>query len=84
MGLISDSMDMIFNVAMAMTIWWIQTIGGGGFINRYHYESGVPFLSNFQFDIVPYQSCCVYPTLRSTAGAISFNGCSKFFLEKTT
>jgi hypothetical protein len=42
-----------------------QTLLGSGYANRYHYAGdnldNIPFLSNFIYDILPYQHCCVHP-----------------------
>ncbi|VDI51850.1 Hypothetical predicted protein [Mytilus galloprovincialis] len=59
-----------------------------GFVNRYHYlghgYNNVPYLSNFVFDTMPYQHCCVYPSEDfETVDIHIYTQCSLFYARRT-
>jgi hypothetical protein len=60
-----------------------QTLLGSGYANRYHYAGdnldNIPFLSNFIYDILPYQHCCVYP-LQDVDTNVT--GCNVFYARR--
>lgn len=58
-----------------------------GFVNRYHYfgngDNNIPFLSNFVFDTMPYQHCCVYPSEDfGTVDIHIYTLCSSFYVRR--
>ncbi|CAC5420802.1 Sushi, nidogen and EGF-like domain-containing protein 1,Alpha-tectorin [Mytilus coruscus] len=54
---------------------------GSGYVNRYHYhgdgDANIPFLSNFVYDIMPYQHCCIH-TSEDMGEAYTFNPVGEF------
>ena len=60
-----------------------QALSGSGYANRYHYAGdnldNTPFLSNFIYDVIPYQHCCVYP-LQDTNTNVT--GCDLFYARR--
>lgn len=60
---------------------------GSGYANRYHSAGdkldNIPFLSNFLYDVVPYQHCCVYPIQDVDSVDINvFSGCEVFYTRR--
>ena len=61
-----------------------QALFGSGYANRYHYAGdnldNIPFLSNFIYDVIPYQHCCVYPLQDANTNA--YTGCDVFYARR--
>jgi hypothetical protein len=61
-----------------ITVWTFS-----GYANRYHYAGdnldNIPFLSNFIYDILPYQHCGVYP-LQDVDTNVT--GCDVFYARR--
>jgi len=60
-----------------------QALFGSGYANRYHYagdnHDNIPFLSNFIYDVMPYQHCCIYP-LQDASTKVT--GCDVFYARR--
>ncbi|XP_076071661.1 protein mesh-like [Mytilus galloprovincialis] len=56
---------------------------GSGYVNRYHYHGdgnkNVPFLSNFVYDTLLYQHCCIYTSQDLMEVNSNFGSCASFY-----
>ncbi|VDI32036.1 Hypothetical predicted protein [Mytilus galloprovincialis] len=56
---------------------------GSGYVNRYHYHGdgnrNVPFLSNFVYDTLLYQHCCIYTSQDMMEVNSNFGSCASFY-----
>ena len=61
-----------------------EALFGSGYANRYHYAGdnldNIPFLSNFIYDVIPYQHCCVYPVQNANTNV--YTGCDVFYARR--
>ena len=61
-----------------------QALFGSGYANRYHYAGdnleNIPFLSNFIYDVIPYQHCCIYPL--QNANTSVYTECDVFYTRR--
>ncbi|CAC5408993.1 unnamed protein product [Mytilus coruscus] len=59
---------------------------GSGYVNRYHYHGGgddnVPFLSNFVYDTLLYQHCCIYTSQDMLEVNSNFESCASFYTRR--
>ncbi|CAG2215769.1 unnamed protein product [Mytilus edulis] len=56
---------------------------GSGYVNRYHFHGdgnkNVPFLSNFVYDTLLYQHCCIYTSQDLMEVNSNFGSCASFY-----
>ncbi|XP_071123955.1 protein mesh-like [Mytilus edulis] len=59
---------------------------GSGYVNRYHFHGdgnkNVPFLSNFVYDTLLYQHCCIYTSEYMVEVNSNFGSCASFYTRR--
>ncbi|CAG2243523.1 unnamed protein product [Mytilus edulis] len=59
---------------------------GSGYVNRYHYHGdgveNIPFFSNFIYDTIPYEHCCIYTAEDSEEVNLNSGSCASFYTRR--